>query len=338
MTSLYERTFGERAIEVKPLKGDGSARRIFRIVGESRTSIGIVGENIAENRAFLGFSRAFREAGIPVPEIYAVHESERVYLEQDLGDVTVFDWMLVNRGTPDYHHRLEALYGRIIDILPRFQIDAAVALDYSLCYQTVEFAREQMEFDVRYFAEMFLDLVWQQQYDRETYFHDCGEMINLLMEEPREYFLYRDFQSRNIMLTDGELSFIDYQSGRKGALQYDAASLLFDAKAAIPDAMRSRLLERYMTRVSERIDIDPDRFRRMYYAFAALRVMQAMGAFGNLGVRQGKPGFVSSIPPGQANLRTLVEASSIVRGLPALADILMRVAGDSSLHRYSEQE
>jgi aminoglycoside/choline kinase family phosphotransferase len=318
------------------MRGDGSARHIYRIKGGKYISVGIVGDNIAENRAFISFSRSFRNESLPVPEIYAVSNDERCYIEEDLGNTTFYDWMLQHRGEPDYDSKREAIYKRIITELLRFQVDASESIDYSLCYQTREFAEEQMRFDVNYFAEMFLGLVWKKSYDKSAFHTDCEKLISSLLAESRDYFLYRDFQSRNIMLKNDELFFIDYQSGRKGALQYDLASLLYDAKAQLSDELREKLLEHYLNELGTRVNVNREQFAASYHAFALLRVMQAMGAFANLGIRQKKAGFANSIPLAQNNLRSLLQQAKILDDLPSLKELFIDIASDTSLKQYAD--
>jgi hypothetical protein len=147
----------------------------------------------------------------------------------------------------------------------------------------------------------------------------------------RDYFLYRDFQSRNVMLREGEPYFLDYQGGRKGALQYDIASLLFDAKADLPPALRQELLDYYLEQLAGHITLDRDGFLRHYYAYVFIRIMQALGAYGFRGLYEGRPVFVQSIPYALKNIRWLLKHVELPIALPALMKAFSEMANSERL-------
>ncbi len=344
LRGMHAQTFGETDARVFPLKGDASDRRIFRLRGAMHSSIGILGPNRAENRAFIGFARAFRARGLAVPEIYAVDGSERAYIEEDLGDLTLSVWKEQQRQRDDaassaaeVHdssavtgdaaaERIVAMYRRVLDELVRFQVDAADAIDYGLCYQTPEFGREAMEFDVDYFRTMFLEPLVRLPWNRRAFEGDCAALIEELLTADRAYFLYRDFQSRNVMIHDGIPHFIDFQSGRRGALHYDVASLLYDSRGGLSDDLRSRLLTHYLDVLERRIPVDRSRFLHLFEGFAVLRLLQALGAFGNIGRNRGKPGYLDLIPSRLAALAAIVQRAAIMQRLPYLRDMLSGIA------------
>ena len=336
LRSMHAQTFGEDGARVIPLKGDASDRRIFRLRGPAHSSIGILGPNTAENRAFIGFARAFRGRGLAVPEIYAVHGGARAYLEEDLGDITLSMWMQTP-GQPTAEggedaaaasDRIAAMYSRVLEELVRFQVDAADAVDYDLCYQTREFGREAMEFDVIYFRTMFLEPLVRIPWDRDAFERDCAVLIEELLTADRAYFLYRDFQSRNVMIHDGAPHFIDFQSGRLGALHYDVASLLYDSRGGLGDDLRHRLLVHYLDVLERRTPVDRSAFTRLFEGFAVLRLLQALGAFGNIGRNKGKPGYLDLIPSRLAALADLVQRAAVMQRLPSLRDMLTAIAAD----------
>ena len=249
LVALYTRTFGRAPASVVRLAADGSQRLYFRLGGEAPASvIGAYGPDPDENRAFLSFSRSFRAAGLPVPEIFAADESRRIWLEEDLGDTTLFQ--AVSGGararTPGaFPPAVEAAYERVLDVLPRFQVEGARVVDFALAYPRAAFDGQSMLWDLNYFKYHFLKLA-HVPFNEQRLEDDFHRLIAHLLTADTGYFLYRDFQSRNILLREGEPWFVDYQGGRRGAAQYDVASLLYDAKADIPEAARARLLARYL--------------------------------------------------------------------------------------------
>lgn len=339
LSELHQNVFHEDVWNFIHLKGDGSDRRIHRVVGPYNSSIGITGENIAENRAFIGFTQAFFKANLPVPRILAVSDDEKHYLVTDLGDVTLHRWQSRLRSSPtDFPKEVEALYREVLRQLVYFQIDHADKIDYSLCYQSHTFHEQAMRFDVDYFCRMFIEPLYRGSFDGRAFDKDIQLLVTDLLDTRMDFFLYRDFQSRNVMILGGMPFFIDYQSGRRGALQYDVASLLFDAKASIPHEARLRLLGVYMDEVAKRIEIDRDDFTRKFYSYAIIRVMQALGAFGNLGHRQKKPGFLSSIPPSMDNLALLATHAPILEQGSYIKDLFVQLSEDHHLRTLSEDE
>ncbi len=264
---LFHKTYGSVPASIVQLKGDGSDRHIFRLADEERTVIGIWSEDYALNLAFVEFSRHFSRYGLRVPAIYAEDLSQGVYLEQDLGDWTLFDWMVALREKEGFSPRIEDMYRRVLEDLPLFQIVAGTTIDYDLCHQHREFGEESMAWDLHYFRHRFLEVFYKGPLDLAKLEGDFRRLRSFLLEEPRNYFMYRDFQSRNVMILNGQPYYIDYQSGRRGALQYDVASLLYDAKANIPEPTRMQLLEHYLKVVQQYATVDPQRFMHYFYGF-----------------------------------------------------------------------
>ena len=318
---LYRAWAGEPPTDVEPVAADGSARLYLRLRGGGgSTVIAAYGPDRDENRAFLAFSRVFRGLGLPVPEIHAAEPEAGVWIEEDLGDTTLFRLLSGRReelggGTgaaaDDFPPSLVPLYRRVLELLPRFQVEGGRAVDFSVAYPRQVFDRRSISWDLDYFKYHFLKLA-HVPFHEERLEGDFERLIGFLLdaEDPR-YFLYRDFQSRNVMIRGGEPWFIDYQGGRRGALPYDPASLLYDAKADLPDALRDELLEGYLDALEEHADVDRGSFRRLYPGYVLVRLMQAMGAYGYRGLYEGKPHFLRSVPYAARNLRGL-----LARGLP----------------------
>ena len=299
---LFEKHFNEGVTEKTHLSSDGSDRKIIRLRSHTgNSSIGIINENPWENRAFISFSEHFGKFGLNVPQIYGVSRDKKCYLMQDLGDSTLLN-KVTERQNKGFGKTEIELYKRVIVELVRFQIEAGGTIDYSLCYQHAEFGRENMEQDLNYFQKRFLHYFYGSRLDENRIKDNFNIIIHEALKVAPVYFLYRDFQSRNIMLKDGELYFIDYQSGRKGALQYDLASLLYDAKANVPQDVREELIGYYISQAKKFITVDETEFRNRFWYFAVIRILQAMGAYGYLGIVKGKKKFLESIPYALVNI------------------------------------
>jgi len=316
---LFEQHFGSPADHVRPIgdKLGASGRRILRLSNSQHSAIGILYNVREENVAFVEFSRHFRRHGLPVPEIYAEELDAGAYLEEDLGDLTLFQFLTKNRSGEKIAPQAVETYKKVVAVLPRFQVEAERDLDYSVCYPRASFDQQSIAWDLNYFKYYFLRLAGIG-FNEQALEDDFHRLTDFLLSADREYFLYRDFQSRNTMLRDGEPFFLDYQGGRKGALQYDIASLLFDAKADLPPSLRQELLNDYLDELAGHIALDRDAFLRYYYAYVYVRIMQAMGAYGFRGLYEGRPIFVQSIPYALKNVRWLLENVELPIALPAL--------------------
>ena len=319
LRNLFEEHFGSHVEHVHPLQGGlgGSGRKIFRLAAENGSAIGVLYDVREENVAFLEFSRHFHRHELPVPEIYAEDLKHGAYLEQDLGDTTLFDFLSRNRQGEEIAPAVIEAYRQVVRLLPRFQVEAGRDLNYKVCYPRGSFDRQSIAWDLNYFKYYFLRLsgIPFNEQDLET---DFGRLTRFLLTAPRDYFLYRDFQSRNVMWFQGKPWFLDYQGGRKGALQYDIASLLYDAKADLPPALRQHLLEHYLEALRSYVDIRPEAFLHHYYAFVYVRLMQALGAYGFRGFYERKPHFLQSVPFALKNLSWLVNNVELPVALPAL--------------------
>lgn len=337
LARLFEAWSGEKPKKIVPLPAHGSDRKYFRIIGKNRTAIGAHNADRRENIAFLTFSRQFRELGLPVPEIYAEDLDHDVYLEEDLGDTTLFSFLTERRKGDGFAPEIVAVYRRVVEWLPHFQIRAAESLDFSVCYPRSSFDRQSMMWDLNYFKYYFLKLA-KIPFDEQHLEDDFQRFTDFLLQADRDYFLYRDFQSRNVMLVDDEPYFIDYQGGRKGALQYDIASLLFDAKADIPPGIREDLLHHYLDAVEQFIAIDRERFLQYYYGYVFIRIMQALGAYGFRGFYERKTHFLRSVPYAIRNLEWLLRTAELPVELPALTDAWQRLVQSSYLRQIGNAD
>jgi len=333
---LYEQHFESPAITANPLQGQlgGSGRAIFRLAGPAGSAIGIVYPVQEENVAFLEFSRHFRRYGLPVPEIYGVDLANGAYLEEDLGDTTLFEFLSDHRNGDVIGQAAIEAYQTVVAILPRFQVEAGRDLNYKVCYPRSSFDRQSIAWDLNYFKYYFLRLAGIP-FSEQALEKDFTRLTKLLLAAPHDYFLYRDFQSRNVMLREGQPFFLDYQGGRKGALQYDIASLLYDGKADLPPALRQELLDHYLDSLSEIIPVDRDAFMEHYYAYVYVRIMQALGAYGFRGFYERKPHFLQSVPYALKNLRWLAHHVKLPVALPALMEAFQGMLSSEKLQHLA---
>jgi aminoglycoside/choline kinase family phosphotransferase len=322
---LYKRWAGVDPVNVTKLAGSGSARVYYRLEGGGRTAIGAWNGEKRENKAFLSFTRSFLSAGCPVPEILGEDDANDVYLLTDLGDETLFYRLTSLRQNNGFPAEAFELYRKVVTKLPLFQVKAAPLIDYSACFPREVFDRRSMLWDLNYFKYYFLKLAGIS-YDEEALEEDFQRFTGFLLEAGHDHFMYRDFQSRNVMIVNGEPWFIDYQGGRKGALQYDIASLLYDAKADLPETVRETLLEEYLASLKSCIPVDKTYFKKYYYGFVLIRILQALGAYGFRGYYENKPHFLRSIPYALSNLKYLQNKGVLDFGTPMLQGIIGTLA------------
>jgi len=338
LNRLFEERFRSPVTHVHPLQGQlgGSGRQIIRLSNEKNTAIGIVYGVREENIAFLDFSKHFRKHGLPVPEIYGEDLDHGVYLEEDFGNTTLYEFLSKNRKAATIAAPVVEAYRKVVAILPRFQVEAGRDVNYEACYPIGSFDRQSVAWDLNYFKYYFLRLAGVP-FNEQALEDDFGRLTDFLMSADRHYFLYRDFQSRNIVLRDGQPFFVDYQGGRKGALQYDIASLLFDAKADLPPELRQELLDHYLDALSRYITVDREVFMRHYYAYVYVRILQALGAYGFRGFYERKQHFLQSVPFAMKNLRWLLHHVTLPIELPTLMAAFQSMLASEKLQGLAGQ-
>jgi len=333
LKTLFRARFGAEAETLAPVRAEGSNRRIYRLTRGKATAIGVLNADVEENRAFIEFSKHFRKEGVPVPEFYGEDPSGAAYLEEDLGDTTLFQLLGRKRTAHGFPEDVVAAYRDVVRWLPRIQIEAGRTLDYRWCHPRASFDKQSMLWDLNYFKYYFLTL-GGVQYHEEALERDFAVFADYLLAADRDYFLCRDFQSRNVMLRDGKPYFIDYQGGRRGALQYDIASLLYDAKADVPFELRDELLDLYVREASKHARIDKAEFKKFFPGFVLIRIMQAMGAYGLRGFHEKKPLFLQSIPYAIRNIEHVLLTSGLPVEVPELAAVFKRLVGSSALRQF----
>jgi aminoglycoside/choline kinase family phosphotransferase len=336
---LFEQHYQLPAENVQPLQGElgGSGRAIVRVSAGQSTAIGILYPVREENIAFLEFSRHFRRHGLPVPEIYAQDLDQGAYLEEDLGNTTLYEFLSRNREDTSIAPQAIEAYRKVVAMLPRFQVEAGRDLNFKVCYPRSSFDRQSISWDLNYFKYYFLRLAGVP-FNEQALEHDFSRLTRFLLGASHDYFLYRDFQSRNVMLRNGQPYFLDYQGGRKGALQYDIASLLYDGKADLPPELRQQLLDYYLDCLSGFIDLDRAAFMEHYYAYVYIRIFQALGAYGFRGFYERKAHFLQSVPYALKNLRWLAHHADLPVALPALMDAVNAMLASDKLQGLASSE
>lgn len=321
----YSTLYGSGLRDIEPLPRSGSDRRYFRIFETGRSIIGAYNPNHEENEAFIGFTYHFRKKNLPVPEIFGVITEKYIYFLQDLGNSNLYTWLKERESTRGFDDEAIELYRKILEKLVLFQTRGIDGLNLDLCYPHKSFDRQSMMWDMNYFKYMFLKLV-AAPFNEKRLEQDFTSLADFLLEAGQDYFLYRDFQTANVMVIDREPWFIDYQGGRRGAPQYDVASMLNDAKIHIENNVREQLLEHYIDVFCHVTGEDRERFRKYYAGFCMIRLMQALGAFGFRGLYEQKPTFTESIVPGVRLLQEIINWGDEYIKLPELYSTVRSVS------------
>ena len=335
LPSLFKEWSGEEALNMDQLVQAGSDRRYFRIFGAKQRAIGTYNADFKENTAFIRFSRHFFNKGLPVPEIYSENLLNGVYLQQDLGDTQLFS-LLPPVGQPWTAHLID-LYKKSIESLADLQITGGEDLDYSVCYPRTAFDKQSMMWDLNYFKHYFLKLA-KIPFDEQLLEDDFQKMTDYLLLADCNYFLFRDFQSRNIMIQDNKPYFIDYQGGRKGALQYDVASLLFQAKGGVPNEIKKSVYNHYLDKVESLVNIDRDFFTDLYYGYVLIRCLQALGAYGFRGLYERRDHFLSSIPFAIDQLEYILGVVKMPVKLPELFRCLQNIVKSEQFDFFDKKK
>jgi len=329
LIKLFLERFGDLPESVIPLPRSGSDRKYFRLSGKSLSAIGVFNNNLKENLAFVSFTKSFANLGLNVPKIYFEKLKDNIYLLEDLGNKTLFQIIEEKRSENSFQQLLITKYKTALKHLLKFQIEAKDEIDFSICYPRASFDKQSMMWDLNYFKYYFLKLA-NINYDEQALEDDFDSLSFFLSGAKNNFFLYRDFQSRNIMIKNDELYFIDYQGGRKGALQYDVASLLLDSKADIPLDLREELLNFYLNELKKYFPVDEVEFKKFYKGFALIRILQAMGAYGFRGYFEKKDHFLKSIPFAIKNLEVIINQDFPVK-LPELHKAFIQIIESEQL-------
>lgn len=321
LQNLYESYTGSSPKDIVELPASGSNRRYFRLTGQ-QSIIGAIGTCKQENEAFIYMAKHFKSKGLPTPELYAVSDDKMSYLQQDLGDLSLFAAIEKGRLARSFGNDEKELLTKVIRLLPDIQFKGAEGFDYSKCYPAPEFDMRSIMWDLNYFKYCFLKATGLE-FQEDLLEDDFQAMAKTLLQVDSETFMYRDFQSRNVMIHNGEPWFIDFQGGRKGPYYYDLASFLWQAKANFPDSLRYELIEQYIDALKKYKVVDTATFYTQLRHFVLFRTLQVLGAYGFRGYFEKKPHFMQSVPFAIANLRQLI--STPFAEYPYLSELLAKL-------------
>lgn len=312
-----------RAESITRLPLSGSNRIYFRVSGGGGNVIATFNDDKPENYAFLYLANHLKSHGVNVPEVYFKDIDKGIYLQQDLGDKSLFEYVsdpLVSK------HEIISMYKQVVDQMPVLQYKSAADLDFSVCYPRESFGRQSMQWDLNYFKYFFLKTTYVPFHEQKLE-DEFQELIEFLLQAPSDFFLFRDFQSRNIMWFGDQPYFIDFQGGRRGALQYDLASLLFESKTNLTNDFRQEILEYYLEVFSKYPFFNRQEFLTYYPAFVLIRLLQAFGAYGYRGIFEKKAFFVQSINPAIENLQWVARQPVIREKFPYLCSVIESIEG-----------
>lgn len=306
LISLFCDYTGKDKPTIEALPSSGSNRKYYRLKKDNISLIGVHGESREENKAFIALSQHFRMQQLNTPEVVAVSQDEIYYLQQDLGDAILFDAIKGGRLTGVFSHEEKTLLHRTMAMLADFQVKGAQGFDFSICYPLPEFNNRSVYWDLNYFKYNFLKTTGMD-FREDLLENDFELLTKNLLRDHAETFMYRDFQSRNVMLVDNNPFFIDFQGGRKGPVYYDVASFLWQAKANFPEELRNELIHTYIESLRKYHPVDETAFIKQLRQFVLFRTLQVLGAYGFRGYFEKKPHFIQSIPFALNNLRDLLQ-------------------------------
>ena len=304
LSELYITYTNEEPQNIEELPSSGSNRRYFRLSGK-QSLIGVIGTCKEENEAFLYMDAHFISKGLPVPKVLLHSEDKMAYIQEDLGDTLLFNAIEKGRKTTVFSEEEKILLSKTIRLLPDIQFAGADGMDFSKCYPASEFNARSILWDLNYFKYCFLKATGME-FLEDKLEDDFQRLTDVLLRSSSATFMYRDFQSRNVMIKDGEPWFIDFQGGRKGPVFYDVASFLWQAKANLPDSLRGEVLEDYINALRKYTPVDKEYFYAQLRHFVLFRTLQVLGAYGFRGYFEKKPHFIQSVPFAIANLRSLL--------------------------------
>ena len=323
LSELFRSVTGYNPEEIKQFPSSGSNRRYCRLTGAGTSLIGVSGTSQEENKSFIALSRHFREKGINAPAVLAVSADCFNYIQEDLGDSSLFDLVAQGREKGIYSPEETALLKRAVMQLPRIQFLGAEGLDWNVCYPQKAFDARLVDFDLNYFKYCFLKPSGTE-FNENRLQDDFETFKSLLLQEDTNTFMYRDFQARNVMIKDGVPWFIDFQGGRRGPIYYDLASFAWQARSRFPDELKKELIGTYLAALKEFMPVPEEVFYRRLRLFVLFRTLQVLGCYGFRGWVEKKAPFVASIPPALDNLRTLLETP--IKECPYLCEILSQMA------------
>lgn len=322
LKNLYKEWAGVMPVSTVRLTGDGSNRVYYRLASDDGSVIGAVGTSVEENRAFVALADAFAKSGVAAPRVLAVSDDGSCYLQEDLGDVSLYASLQGARDASSFGAEETALLCRTIAQLPHIQFRVPRHFDFSLCYPVSEFNERTVMWDLNYFKYCFLKGVGVE-FNESLLEDEFDRMAALLLSDNDNVFLYRDFQSRNVMLKEGVPCFIDFQGGRRGPIYYDVASFVGQARAKYTPEAVEAMLDAYLEVLQEYKSVDRKHFGQMLLLFRIFRLLQNLGTYGYRGLFERKKAFVESIPSALEQLLQLLDAVAL---FPYLQGVVAQVA------------
>lgn len=310
-------------MDLLPLSG--SARKYYRISGGGGTVIGCIGTNPAENRAFLTIDGSFCTHGLHAPAVYGVSEDGMAYIQEDLGDGQLFELLKPAIASGVYSPQQMDWLKDTMSLLPAVQFKVGDGLDWDVCFPDREFNARMVDFDLNYFKYDFLKLTGLE-FNEIRLQDDFDRLRADSLDFEGNTFMYRDFQARNVMIRDGEPCFIDFQGGRRGPVQYDLASFLWNAGTHFSASMREELEQTYLKALRNFTEVDEEQFYTRYRLITLVRLLQETGAYGFRGIVEHKQLFIDCIPTVLGCFRELT-AEPFGR-YPYLTEVLRRLAYD----------
>ena len=328
---LFATMSNEPVLQIEKIPQSGSDRIYFRINTAGNSYIATWGHNTRENHTFIEFSRHFKNAGSPVPQIFCVNQDKTIYIQEDFGDISLLN-KLEEHGYTDY---VFGLFKQSLLELVKLQVTGGAGIDYNLCLTAKEFGRQAILSDLLYFKYYFLDTL-KYAYDKQALLDDFDALSTYLTHTENKHFMFRDFQSRNVMIKDDKVYFIDYQGGMRGALQYDVASLLWQARAELPDEWKNKLLDYYIDEANKILETPADKtiFTAQYNGYVLIRLLQVMGAYGFRGLFERKAQFLTSIPLALRNLKWFTENERMGIAVPEFQKCLRFCVSDEVINRF----
>jgi len=332
LETLFKQHTGEKLLSKEELSASGSNRRYFRLESKKTSIIGVAGTSIEENKAFVEMAKHFYAKGLPVPQVLSETPDGLFYIQDDLGDTLLFDYIAEGRKTGVFCEPEKEMLRKTMRMLPQVQVKGADGFDFSVCYPQPEFNERSILWDLNYFKYCFLKSTGLD-FQENRLEDDFARLSDILLRSHTNTFMYRDFQSRNVMIKDNEPYFIDFQGGRRGPLYYDVASFLWQAKAKYNDELREELLQEYLKSLQELIPVDEADFREQLKHYVLFRTLQVLGAYGFRGYFEKKPHFLQSIPFALENLRIILRDE--ISGYPYLLEVLKQM---TELKQFREVE
>lgn len=323
LISLYEKLVGENPC-CTLLKGEGSNRKYFRLSSNKGSLIGVQGESVDENKAFIALAKHFENQQLNTPKVVAVSDDSLFYLQEDLGDVSLYQAIASDIKAHVFSDESRAILRKTMSQLADFQFNAAKGLDFSVCYPIPAMDKTSIMWDLNYYKYCFLKLM-KVNFLEVNLERDFNKLTDDLLQYDSNTFLYRDFQSRNVMLKDGNPYFIDFQGGRRGPIFYDVASFVWQAKANYPEEVREELIQAYMESLRKYQTVNEVAFKKTLALFVLFRQLQVLGAYGYRGLFEGKKYFIESIPLAMKNIADLI-AKNDFSAYPYLISILKNLA------------